>query len=142
MQRELRLFADYHQIHLTDDDPQYADFSSAWSEESVARALAVIPHGLAVGTARDMEVPVTVVFCNAHPAIDRGDFDRLNEAEIEIATGRLVVMGCTDYLPDAARLACEPGKYSALIGYKNLESLSEDGLEGDDSYHVWLWPKT
>jgi hypothetical protein len=58
---------------------------------------------------------------------------------IQIDTGRLVIAGCTDYFPDAARIEVEPGTYNALIGYKGLGTLSEDGLDGDDSYHIFLW---
>ena len=49
--------------------------------------------------------------------------------------------GCTDYFPDAARLAVKPGTYNALIGYKGLDTLSEDGLDGGDSDHIFLWPQ-
>ena len=55
-------------------------------------------------------------------------------------TGRIVVAGCTDYFPDARRLSVDPGTYDVLVGYKNLESVSEDGLEGNDSYHIFLAP--
>ena len=54
--------------------------------------------------------------------------------------GRIVVAGCTDYYPDAARIEVVPGIYEAVICYSKLGSLSEDGLDGGDSYHVHLFP--
>jgi hypothetical protein len=53
-------------------------------------------------------------------------------------TGRIFVAGCTDYFPNANRIEVAPGAYDVLVDYCNLESLSEDGLEGDDSYHIVL----
>jgi hypothetical protein len=51
------------------------------------------------------------------------------------------VAGCTDYFPDAKRIDVTPGIYDVLVAYRNLESLSEDGLDGDDSYHIFLAPQ-
>jgi hypothetical protein len=82
---------------------------------------------------------VTVRICEARPDIADADFERINECAIQIDTGRLVIAGCTDYFPDAARIDLAPGTYNALIGYKGLDTLSEDGLDGDDSYHIFLW---
>ncbi len=30
--------------------------------------------------------------------------------------------------------------YEAIICYSKLDSLSEDGLDGEDSYHIHLFP--
>lgn len=38
----------------------------------------------------------------------------------------------------ATRISVTPGTYDVLIGYQNLEKLSEDGLDGDDSDHLFL----
>jgi hypothetical protein len=56
-----------------------------------------------------------------------------------VTSGRLVVAGCTDYFPDAARIDVPPGSYRARIYSGNLNSLSDDGLDGDDHYRVALW---
>lgn len=45
-----------------------------------------------------------------------------------------------DYFPDAARVSLLPGSYRARIYYAHLDSLSEDGLDGNDEYRVVLWP--
>ena len=56
-----------------------------------------------------------------------------------ITTLALVVAGCTDYFPDAERLQVEPGTYCVRVYYGALDSLTEDGLDGDDHYRVVLW---
>jgi hypothetical protein len=62
------------------------------------------------------------------------------ECSIEIPSGKIVVAGCTDYFPDAARIPVKPGNYRARIYYGDLNSLSEDGLDGGDHYKIVLWP--
>jgi len=101
--------------------------------------LALGPHVIGVGTARNMTVPVTVRICGARPDVSAEGFDRVNECAIEVETGRLVIAGCTDYFPDAARIEVVPGAYHVLIGYKGLDTLSKNGLDGDDSYRIFLW---
>ena len=74
-----------------------------------------------------MTVPVTVSICEARPNIGDAGFERVKECAIQIDTGRLVIAGCTDHFPDAARIAVAPGTYNALIGYKGLGTLSGTG---------------
>jgi hypothetical protein len=100
--------------------------------------LALGPHAIGVRTAQNMTVPVSLRICDAGPDIGDADFERVNECTIEIQTGRLVVAGCTDYFPDAPRIEVSPGTYHAVIGYRGLNTVSENGLDGEDSYHIFL----
>lgn len=59
---------------------------------------------------------------------------------IEVQSGRIVIAGCTDYFPEAKRLEVRPGTYRARIYYGDLDTLSQDGLAGNDHYRVVLWP--
>jgi hypothetical protein len=56
----IELFADYFQFYLEDEGSQ-PDTSNIWSEEHVNQLLAVYPGMIAVGTARNMTVPVRIV---------------------------------------------------------------------------------
>jgi len=139
-QYTFELFADYFQFYIQDDDMKFGDLSAAWTEEAVERLLAVSDHVVGVGTVRNMDVPVHVSVSDSLPALKEGEWDRINSASIECDTGRLVLAGCTDYFPDAARLPVPPGRYDTLIAYKGLDTLSEDGLDGNDSYHLFIAP--
>lgn len=86
-----------------------------------------------------MTVPVTIEIRDGAPDEPLGEWDQMNECSIEITSGRLVVAGCTDYFPDAARIELPPGHYRARILYGDLETLSGDRLDGDDHYKVVLW---
>jgi hypothetical protein len=139
MEHRFEIFDDYFQFYLQDDDIGLTQQPQDRNERAVERMLVTGPHLIGVGTARNMTVPVTVRICEARPDIADADFERINECAIQIDTGRLVIAGCTDYFPDAARIDLAPGTYNALIGYKGLDTLSEDGPDGDDSYHIFLW---
>lgn len=137
-QIKLKLFADYFQFYIQDDDESVGDLSDAWTKEATDTLMAVSDRVIGIGTVRNMDVPVFVHIVDELPELRAQDWDRLNEASIECRTGRFVVAGCTDYLPDAMRIEVTPGTYDAVVGYKGLSSLSDDGLDGEDSYHLFL----
>jgi hypothetical protein len=134
------ILADYYQFYIQDDDVAFGDLSDAWTTEAVNRLLAVAPHTVGVGTVRNTKVAVTVQILEANCEIESGSFDRTNTCSIQIDSGRLVIAGCTDYFPDAARIDCAAGLYHVLVGYRGLDTVSDDGQEGQDSYHIYLWP--
>jgi len=133
---KFEIFADYHQFYLQDDDPSFGDLSNAWTEDATARLLAVAPRVIGIGTVRNMNVPVLVTFHNSRPAINEDNWDHIVAASLRVDSGKIVIAGCTDYFPDAARIEVEPGTYEAIVCYSNLSSVSEDGLNGEDAYHI------
>jgi len=136
----LELFADYFQFYVQDDDRTIGDLSSAWTPEAVDHLLAVGPGVVGVGTVRNMNVPVTIEIHDREPPGDLDLWEHVTECGLEVRTGRLVVAGCTDYFPDAKRIQVGPGIYKVRVSCGGLDTLSEDGLEGDDRYRLQLWP--
>jgi hypothetical protein len=137
MEHHFKLFADYSQFYLQDDDARYGELN--WPQEAFERMLALGPHVIGIRTTRSMAVRVTLRVCETRPDVGDAGFERVNECAIDINSGRLVIAGCTDYFPDAARIEVSPGTYNVVIGYERLNSLSENGLDGEDSYHLFLW---
>lgn len=137
---QFNVFADYHQFYLQDDDQSKGDLSDAWTKESADRLLAVAPHVIGIGTIRNMTVPVSVAVHESRPAIEEDEWDYITTASLKIDTGRMVIAGCSDDFADAARIEMAPGRYEAIVCYGKLDSLSANGLEGEDSYHVHLFP--
>ena len=133
------LFADYFQFYLQDEEAE-GNLSESWTEQTVEDRLALAPGTIGVYTSRNMNVPVEVEVCEFEPVDNPDEWDHITECGIEIPSGRIVVAGCTDYFPEAARINVKPGTYRARIYYGELDSLSEDGLYGDDRYRVVLWP--
>lgn len=135
---EFTLFADYFHFYLQDESVQ-GDLSESWNQEAVDRLLAIAPGTIGVGTVRNMNVPVVVEIAEAEPVEDFNQWDQVNECTLEVQSGRVVIAGCTDYYPDAARIELSPGPHRARVYYGKLKSLSADGLDGDDHYKVVLW---
>jgi hypothetical protein len=133
------VFADYFQFYLADEGLE-GDLSDAWTDEAVAQLLALVPGVIGVGTARNMDVPVEVQVLDQAPADHLVEWDQVNECTLEVPSGRIVVAGCTDYWPDAARVPVTPGTYRARVYYGDLNSVSENGLDGKDRYRIALWP--
>jgi hypothetical protein len=135
--RHFDVFADYFQFYVC--DAAFQTDPGLWDEAATERMLALGPDLIAVGTARNMTVPVDVEILNASPALDVDDWDQVIDCGVSLPSGNLIVFGCTENSDDAERLGIEPGDYAARISYANLGALSDDGLEGDDRYRVQLW---
>ena len=135
---DLNLFADYFQFYLQDESAD-GNLADGWTEEATNRLLAVAPGSIGVGTVRNMNVPVTIEILEATPPLDAERWDHITQCSIEILSGNLVIAGCTDYFPDAKRIHVSPGTYEVRVSYGALDTLSDDGLDGDDHYRVQLW---
>ena len=135
---ELSLFADYFQFYIQDESAA-GDLSESWNQEATDRLLAIAPGTIGIGTVRNMEVPVTIEIHNREPDDDSSGWDHVVEAGLNVASGRIVIAGCTDYFPDAVRAEVPSGNYRVRVSYGDLDTLSEDGLSGEDHYRVQLW---
>jgi hypothetical protein len=133
------LFADYFQFYLQDETASGID-GDAWSGEATDRMLAVSTGALAVGTVRNVDVPVTVEVLQSEPPKDLENWDHVTECSLVITSGKLVVAGCTDYFPDADRVKIASGIYHARISGGGFDSVAKHWESGEDKYRVQLWP--
>jgi hypothetical protein len=132
------VFADYHQFCLMDTASR-TEYSDAITDTAVAARALWKDNVLVIFTARNMSVPVTVELHENEPVLELDPADHVVEAGLRSA-GVVAVLGCSDYLPNAARFPVPAGDLKATIVFRGLGTLSEDGLAGDDSYTVHLWP--
>ena len=143
IEREFSVFADYFQIYLEDENAE-SDFSDAWTVEAIERLLALnpkTPDAIAIGTARNMSVPLIVRVLSCEPdVLDLTAWDQVNECSLDLSSGTLVICGCTEYRQDANRISVNPDVYRVRLHYGKLESLRGNGLQGDDHYLAVLWP--
>lgn len=135
---EFQLSANYHQFYIQDEVAD-GNLSDAWTPDAVERLLALAPGVVGIGTARNTDVPVTIDVLDSEPAKAVGVSDHIVECSISITSGIIVVAGCTDDFPDAARIRVQPGCYRVRVNFAGLGSVSDDGLEGSDRYHLQLW---
>jgi len=91
---------------------------------------------VAIGTARDMKVPVTVRLASAEPRVDPNEWDRVVEGTLIVRSRELMITGVTDN----GKIAIAPGDYHLRALYAGLKTVSPDGLSGNDRYVIELWP--
>jgi hypothetical protein len=139
----LTLFADYFQFSIEDENAEDSDFGDKWTISAIESLLAIGDKGksIGIGTVRNMTVPIALKVFSSEPPVQIDKLEnvgQINECDLEITSGKVVVIGI-DYYPDAKRIELENGIYRLRIYYGNLNTLSEDGLDGDDFYEIHLW---
>lgn len=137
--RTFDVFADYFQFVLMDENCE-DDFALVWTNEALARMLALGDTSACPGTLRNVNVRIEVHVHASKPQVDLDGYDHAVSASLLLPTGQLVVMGCTDYLPEAARLEVPPGPYQLLYLATGIESITYESDPADDRYIVHLWP--
>jgi hypothetical protein len=137
---EFELFPDYYQFYLQDE--QTSDgLADSWADQACEDLFAIALGTIGISTARNTEdVPVTVEIHTSAPAENLAEWDHIVAASIDLPSGKIVIAGCTDYFPDAARILVTPGVYQLRVFYAGLDAVSADGSKGIDRYRVALWP--
>lgn len=138
---KFELFADYFQVYLMDTESG-DDTSKIWTKEALNIKLGIMSNTLAVGTFRNVDIPLEVELYESEPEVSLEEWDHATLGYFAIKSGQCAVFGCTDYLPDAAKIEITPGKYSVLSLAKGLDSIIEEWEDADDLYKVILWPST
>lgn len=133
------LFADYHQIYLRDEG-RGRHLPDDYTDENIARHLMVGSHAVILHTARNMDVPVRVEWHQQRPAPDLDSYQHVVEAGMTCPSGQLVLAGLSDDISTAPRLMVQSGPIGVRASLTGLDTLSADGLDGDDRYLVQLWP--
>lgn len=142
---ELKLFADYHQIAVFDEGST-TDLGEAWTDQAVSDRLAVGLDAVAIGTEVNVNVLVSVEVLTSRPADDDASFDHVIEASLRSDSGRLVVMGCTDYAPEAARFDVPAGWLRLRAAKSNLDQAHALDIDSDEvpqtmeRIRIQVWP--
>ncbi len=133
------IFADYFQFIIQDESSE-DDFGTIWTEEALASGTAFGQLAICPGTLRNVEVPVEVVVLDGEPVIDLEEVDHAVEGSFDVPSGKLVVMGCTQYFPDAPRVEVPAGTYRVLVVMTGIASIKNESEPAEDRYLVYLWP--
>jgi hypothetical protein len=107
MRRNFALFADFHQFVLRDAEADWGDLADRWTPDAVKEMFVQGDGYLAVGTARDTVVPVTVRIQQSEPADRPKGADQIVSARLPLPSGELVVGGVTDNEASGGRIAVE-----------------------------------
>lgn len=140
----LRLFADYHQVVVQDDDIDAwgPDGPEPFDDADLKAGMAATERAVTVFTARNTTVPVRVHVASGPPQDEEGfpRWDHVVQASLDLPSGRVVVAGLSEYFPESQRLDVVPGHYVIRAYSAGLGTLTENGLEGEDHYLIALWP--
>ena len=134
-----KLFADYFQLLLMDEYCE-DDFSTIWDADASERMLALGATSASIGTLRNVDVDVEVHVLQAEPAVSIDDVDHGALCSFAIPSGRLVVLGCTEFKPAAARVSIQPGSYRVLTTVTGVDTIEYESDPASDLYSVYLWP--
>lgn len=137
---ELSVYADYNSFFLIDEDAKVPGPKDGWIGEVIKDLISARPGAVAMGTVRRMTVPVTIAVSAHAPEVDLQPWDHVTEASITTTTGVLLVLGPIDQSEKAPRITVSPGTYRIRFSAGGFNTLSEDGLDGDDKYHIAIWP--
>ncbi|MEZ5702203.1 MAG: hypothetical protein R3E42_10080 [Burkholderiaceae bacterium] len=96
----------------------------------------VAPHLVAICPLRDMVVEVELAVHDAPPPAPSVAPDHEVTCSLDLPTGQLQIHECTGTAVLDQILA--PGSYRVRVAFRNLASVSADGMDGQDSYLIEL----
>ncbi|AGL17414.1 hypothetical protein [Actinoplanes sp. N902-109] len=148
------VLAGYGQFYLQDPEAHNAAMNAGaatdparpaggWTAEAVRlHRIGLEPHSISVGTARPDFVETTLTVHATAPATVP-EAVHVVEADLEVVTGAVLVVGCTEP-PDPARaLHVEPGRHRVRVSYVPADEppTADPDVDGDHfTYRIDMWP--
>lgn len=132
----LRIFADFFQFYVWDPVTSGQNAPEEWTDQDVADRAKVASGVVVICPIRNMTVPVEVGIWDSSPEVNLALWQHVVEAPLT-TTGRIEVEECIG--PTQAGFTVEPGDYTVRALYRGLDTLSDDGLEGEDFYEIQIW---
>lgn len=149
MKYDFEVFADNYYFYIQDagtPTPHIQHSVELWEIFYDLDYLAYHRDGvLLIGTVRNMTVPVIIEILDSKPTDDAlqcllDQSSHAVEASFTAYTGNLMLHGPLDDEASEHPFRIPAGSYHVLIYYNNLDKLSENGLRGDDTYHLIFYP--
>jgi hypothetical protein len=129
--KRFKLFADFGQIHVC--DPMGAgSLEEAWTPGASEDRIADGGDIVGIGAKESDDVEVSVEICASAPERDAAAWDHVTESSIDVASGELAVLGCTDELRKARRFPVKAGVWRVRASHANL-------AEGREWIRLQIW---
>jgi hypothetical protein len=154
--QRLVLFADYEQFYVQDVDAHDRAMRAGaamdpdllpggWTDDAVqVHRIGLEPHSISVGTARN-DLVETVLAIHTGPPHLTANAEHVVEADLDIPTGVVPIVGCTQPPQPEHGLTVVPGRYRARVSYvpSTPPAGSKPHVPGDYfSYQIDMWPFT
>lgn len=135
---DFELYADCYQFHIQDASADAGQLG--WSDEALARQLAVAPGVIGIGTVLNDTVSVSMDFIKASPPLSLECWDHVVECSVSVQSGCILAAGWLGDSPDAVRVEVRPDIYRVRVNYSVLDPNSETGFKEQGRYLLQLWP--
>ena len=137
MEAEFNISTDFHQFTVSDSTADFEDLWEKWTDETIESMFVQGDGYIAIGTVRAYMAPV-LIRCDSDRGAGPGSVDKTAHGVLDVPSGVLDVIGCTDNGLSGGKVYVAPGKYRVLVQYLKLGSVDDDGFKGDDSYVITL----
>lgn len=135
----LTLRADYYQIQVLDEE-SVTDLGDFWTENAAADRIVTADDALAIIMSTNLRVDVSVDVLQREPSAPDADPDHIVEGDLHVPSGRIIVMGCTDYLPDATRVDVGPGWHRVrAVRFDADEAVGGEPMV-EERLRLSIWP--
>jgi hypothetical protein len=133
----LSIFADYFQFYLWDSDERSAP--ETWTEQDVQNRAKATDGVVVISPIRNMSVPVEITIWDSEPHYLLAQWQHLVEVPLLLQKDFLEIHECTG--DPMVHFSIPAGDYTVRALFRGLDSISGDGLEGEDFYEVQIWPQ-
>ncbi|MFN8411979.1 MAG: hypothetical protein U0Z26_06290 [Anaerolineales bacterium] len=136
------VFSDYFAIYILDEG--FRPKQEVWNKENLKQRISTEQGRITISTSRNMNSSLLLeIFEVEMPKVENyfnlESWDHVVECSIEVLSGKIVILG-NDYYPDAPRINLPPSIYHVTVYFGGLNTISEDGLFGNDVYWVIMQP--
>jgi hypothetical protein len=139
-------YADHLQFVVADAEADSGQLDGdTWVKALTLWRIGVERHAVAVATARYDYVPVIFELLNRAPADAVPDnVGHSVEADIEVPSGRLTIVGPTQQPEEADLLQLDPGRYRLRISYAPTDYRPAGSTDAEPGgyleYRLMMWP--
>jgi len=130
--KRFTLYADFGQIHLCDPAGP-GSLEEAWTAQATEDRIADGGDIVGIGAKDTDDVKVSVEILAAAPEDDAAAWDHVTESSVDVESGSVAVLGCSDELKKAKRFPVKPGAWRVRASHANL-------AKGREEIRLQMWP--
>ena len=136
----LNVFADYYQFYIWDPDLPGVAAPEDYTDADIENRVKAAPGVVVIQPVRNMTVSVDFEIYDSDPGFHINEWQHVAEAPLVLSKNRMEIHECTG---DSLALLPGPAAECTVRAlFKGLNTISEDGLEGKDTYRVQVFPAT
>lgn len=126
------IFADYSQFYLLDGELQ-PPYPEDVTDQDLEQRFKVIPNLVAFYTVNPVHVMLSLELMPSEPIQNLETWEHVVEVPLDLPSGRLIIAGCTDYLPECPVVELAPGTYTVRTHARRGSD------ESHEEYLALLW---